>query len=225
MRIFLAVFVATILFPSITLSAAQSPSNGATQSAPAPSPVPSAILEPALNTVQQTVGALKLDKWKKGTVREEAGTNIDAIQRDLHGTLPSLLKTADAAPTTISKVLPVSRNVDALYDVLIHVVEGARVSAPVDQVAQLLQAMNSLEKARIALDNHLQDTAAAQEKQVADLRTTVQTQQALLHAAATAPVAPLCPAPTPIHKKKKTTPTTPPKTPATTAPAPSPKKP
>jgi hypothetical protein len=224
MRIPRAVFLASILVGPLALHAAQSPAPGAApQATPAP-PVPTAseTLKPALVGVLQTLGSLKLDKWKKGSVREEAGSNIDTIQRDLEETLPPLIKAADAAPTTISKILPVTRNIDAIYDVLVHVFEAARVSAPGDQIAQLQQAMDSLEKARIKFGNHLQETAEAQEKSVVELRTTVQTQQASLHAAAaTPPVTPTCPAPAPAHKKKRaapatTTSTTPTKPPATT---------
>jgi hypothetical protein len=173
---------------------------------------PSDILQRSLDEVQQTVGGLKLDKWKRGTVRDEAGNNVDAIQRDLQGTLPSLLKDADTAPGSLSKVLPVSRNVDALYDVLVHIVEAARVSAPGDQVGALQATMADLEKARVKLGNQLVQIATVQEKQIVDLRTTVQTQAASLKAAATPPPAPKCPAPPAPAKKKrpvaKTTPTT-----------------
>ena len=175
MRIPRAVFLASILVGPLALHAAQSPAPGAAPpAAAAPAPTASETLKPALVGVLQTLGSLKLDKWKRGSVREEAGSNIDTIQRDLEQTLPPLLKAADAAPTTISKVLPVTRNIDAIYDVLVHVFEAARVSAPGDQIAQLQQAMDSLEKARIKFGNHLQDTAEAQEKSLVDLRTTVQ---------------------------------------------------
>ncbi len=161
MRIPRAVFLASILVGPLALHAAQSPAPGAAPpAAAAPAPTASETLKPALVGVLQTLGSLKLDKWKRGSVREEAGSNIDTIQRDLEETLPPLLKAADAAPTTISKVLPVTRNIDAIYDVLVHVFEAARVSAPGDQIAQLQQAMDSLEKARIKFGNHLQDTAA-----------------------------------------------------------------
>jgi hypothetical protein len=163
---------------------------------------PSDILQRSLDEVQQTVGSLKLDKWKRGTVRDEAGTNVDAIQRDLQGTLPSLLKEADTAPGTLSKVLPVSRNVDALYDVLVHIVEAARVSAPGDQVGALQTTLADLEKARVKLGNQLVQTATVQEKQIVDLRTTVQTQAASLKAAANQPPPPKCPAPAPAKKKR-----------------------
>jgi hypothetical protein len=163
---------------------------------------PSDILQRSLGEVQQVVSSLKLEKWKRGSVRDEAGTNVAAIQRDLDGTLPKLMKDGDSAPGTLSKVLPVARNVDALYDVLVHLVEQARVSAPGDQVGQLQTAMADLEKARVILGNQLQQTASLQEKQLGDLRTMVQTQAASLRAASTPPPAPKCPAPTPAKKKK-----------------------
>jgi hypothetical protein len=208
-----AIFFVTIFFPSMLVCAAQTSSGGGPAASTA-SPTgaaftpaaPSDILQRSLDEVQQTVGAVKLDKWKRGSVRDEAENNIDAIQRYMQGTLPALIKEGDAAPGTLSKVLPISRNVDALYDVLVHVVEASRVSAPGDQVGQLQQALADLEKARVIFGNQLQQTAAVQEKQMVDLRTTVQTQAVSLKAAATPPPAPKCPAPPAPAKKKKVVP-------------------
>ena len=163
---------------------------------------PSDILQRSLDEVRITVGNVKLDKWKRGSVRDEAGTNIDAIQRDLQNTLPGLLKDADSAPGTLTKVLPLSRNVDALYDVMVHVVEASRVVGTSDNVGQLQQALNDLEKARVVLDNQIQQTADMQEKQVNELRTTVQKQDASLRAAATPPPAPKCPAPATTTRRR-----------------------
>jgi len=219
MSISRAIFVATVFFPPMIVCAAQTaatqtaasggPAAAAASSTPAAgssfTPVaPSDILQHSLDEVRQTVGDLKLDKWKKGSVRDEAENNINAIQRYMQGTLPALMKEGDAAPGTLSKVLPISRNVDALYNVLVHVEEASRVSAPGDQVGQLQQALAGLEKARVAFGNQLQQTAAVQEKQMVELHTTVQTQAASLKAAAaTPPPAPKCPAPPAPAKKKK----------------------
>jgi hypothetical protein len=236
MRISQAFLVLTLLGSLCDAGAAQSTAGGppapsqsevahepSTSSAgvipPAPDAPPSGILQPSLDKVQQTVGALKLDKWKRGTVREEANANISDIQRDVQTTLPSLLKDADAAPGALSQVLPLSRNVDALYDVLLRVEEGARVSAPAEQVTALQQALVTLQKARSALDLQLQETAAAQEKQVTVLRTTLQAQAAARAAVTPAPV-PTCPAPPPAKKavrKRKPPATTPQTPPAATA--------
>jgi len=206
------VIAAIVFIPHIMLCAAQTPpgnsappagNNGASYFTPT---APSDILQRSLDEVRITVGEVKLDKWKRGNVRDEAGTNVDAIQRNMQSTLPALLKEADAAPGTLSKVLPLSRNVDALYDVMVHLVEQARVSGPGDQAGQLQEAISDLEKSRVMLDEQIQKTADAQEKQVIELRTTVQKQEASLRAAATPPPAPKCPAPpAPAKKKKRTT--------------------
>ncbi len=222
MSICKAIFVTTALLSPMPVCAAQTaavgPAAPATASSAFTPAAPSEILQHSLDEVLQTVGAVKLDKWKKGTVRDEAENNIDAIQHYMQGTMPQLMKAGDAAPGTLSKVLPISRNVDALYNVLIHVVEGARVSAPGDQVAQLQQALADLEKARVTFGNQLQQTADVQEKQMVELRTTVQTQAASLKAAATPPPAPKCPVP-PAPAKKKKVPAKSTTTPGTTTPS------
>lgn len=219
MRILKNVFVTTLLIAPVCFCGAQAAPDAAPTSASAvPAPpnkpaapanftpaAPSDILQRSLGEVNQTVGAVRMDKWKRGSVRDAAQTNIDAIQRDMQGTLPALMKNADAAPGTLSKVLPLSRNVDALYDVLVHLVEQARVSGTSEDASQLQQVLSDLEKARVTLDTQILQTANVQEKQIVDLRTTVQKQEVSLRAAATPPPAPKCPAPTAPAKKKRTT--------------------
>jgi hypothetical protein len=185
---------------------------------PASASGPSATLQPSLDTVFQTLTALKLDKWKKGTVRTEAGDKIAAILKDLHETLPPLMKEADAAPGTMSKQLPVSRNVDALYDVVLRVFEAARVSAPPDQITKLDQDLAGLNTARMAYEDRLQDSAAAFEKQMTDLQATVKAQAAFKCPVPPAPVVPVCPAP--VAPKPRRKPKPPVATPQTTTPAP-----
>ncbi|MFZ0744873.1 MAG: hypothetical protein WAM85_10730 [Terracidiphilus sp.] len=200
------------------------------QSAPAAPTPPSGLLQPALDTVQQTLGTVNLERWKKGNIREEAGDNIGKILRDVKETLPPLLSDSDAAPGSNSKMLPVARNVAALYDVLLRVVEASRVSAPAEQVTSLQRALISLSEARLALDSRMQDAAIAMEKQVSDLRVTVQKQAAFKCPAPPPPVAKPCVPPAPRRRvRRKATPpaattpnkpgtpgTTPPKKPGTT---------
>ena len=159
------------------------------------------MLQPSLDALQQTMQGLKLDKWKGGSVRSEAERNVSSILGDLQNTLPSLLKTADASPGSVSQMLPVSRNVDALYDVVLRVFDGARVAAPSDQAAQIQTAMNGLESARRSLNDTLQAAATAQEKLVGDLRITLKAQATPVCPAQPAPV-PSCPA-TPAKKVVK----------------------
>lgn len=208
-----AIFMMAIFFSPTAVCAMQSPPAAAPKQDLPPAPVdPSGLLQPSLDTVQQTLGSLRLEKWKRGTVRDEADTNSSKIMRDLQETLPPLLRGADAAPATLSNLLPVSRNVDALYDVFLRVVEGARVSAPVDQVTQLEQTLISLANARHALDDRMQEAALAQEKQISDLRGKLQAQAAVKPVVAPAPAPVPCVPPVPRKAKRKPKP----KPPATT---------
>jgi len=155
------------------------------------------MLAPSLDSVHRTLDALRVERWKKGTVRDEANANIAQILRDIDSNLPPLLHDADAAPGTIGKMLPVSRNVNALYDVLLRVVEAARVVAPDDQAEQLQKALVTLGNARLAFGDRMQGSADALEKQVVDLRATIQA-DAARRAAAPAPIALPC-IPPPTH--------------------------
>ena len=179
-------------------------------------PAPSQIFKTSMDGLAQTVGGLRLEKWKGGSIRAEAGANVASIQKDIQGPLPALLADADAAPRSVAKLLLVSRNVDALYDVLLRVVDGARVAAPGEQVGQLQQVMSDLEKARLTFDGLIEETAAAKEKQIDALQVSLKTQ-----AAPVCPVvAPAKPAAIPAKKvvKKKPKPAAPKPSPGTAAP-------
>ncbi len=219
-----AFFFAVIFCSLCLVTAAQSPTGGTpVQGAPSAPPADSGLLRPALDQVQQTVGALHVDKWKRGSVRDEAGDHVSAILRDLHTTLPPLLDTADASSGTISKMLPLSRNIAALYDVLLSVVEGARISGSAEELTRLEQALTSLGNARASLDDRLQASAASLEKQEIDLRATLQAREAVKCAVASPPATPACPAPAPVRKAKRipkppTTPAQPSTSPANSTP-------
>ncbi len=148
-----------LLFPALLLSAQ------ATQ------PTASSTLSPALDQLRAALGSVRVDKWKApGAVRADASNNIGSIQRDLDGTLPGLLATADAAPGLVSKNLPVFRNLDALYDVLLRVVESADLAAPDDQAQSLNRALGALEDARRVLGDNLEAAAVSTEGQLGGLR-------------------------------------------------------
>jgi hypothetical protein len=158
--------------------------------------------------VHQTLAALRLDKWKRGTVRDEASTYIDQIQHDIASNLPPLVETADGAPGSVGKALPLSKHLDALYDVLLRVEEAARVVAPDDQVGQLLNALTKLGNARLALDDRMQGSADALEKQVVDLRGVIRAQASRPVAApipASVPCTPLVVRHTTVRKKPAAT--------------------
>lgn len=169
-------------------------------------------LAPSLDAVHQTLAGLRLDRWKKGTVRDEASTYVDQIQHDISANLPPLVETADGAPGSVGKALPLAKHLDALYDVLLRVEEAARVVAPDDQVSQLQSALTKLGNARLELNDRMQGSADALEKQVVDLRGVIHTQAsrpAFTPVPASVPCTPPVVHRTTVRKK--------PATPATTA--------
>ncbi len=169
-------FSALLFFPILLAPALPALAQGA---APvAATATASGILSPALTSLRQSLAGLRLDKWKApGPVREETSGNIGSITRDLDGTLPGLLATADAAPLAVSQTLPVFRNVDALYDVLLRVVETADLSAPDSDTDALHRALTQLEDARRSLGDAMESAAVSQENQLASFRAQSHPQQ------------------------------------------------
>jgi hypothetical protein len=155
-----------------------------------------ALLRPSLTNVQQAIDSVNVNRWKGShDDRDRAEANLNSIQRDLQTTLPPMLASADAAPNAVTALFPVMRNVDALYDVLLRVVERADASAPQQQVAALEQARASLEDGRRALGDRIQSAALMQEQRIGQLQRALDARPAVV-----AP--PVAPAPAPIVRAK-----------------------
>ncbi|MDQ2832226.1 MAG: hypothetical protein M3Y50_00465 [Acidobacteriota bacterium] len=170
------------------------PSQAATDS---PQPA-SALLNPSISSLQQALDGIRLEKWKtSNAVRGDTEANIASIRRDLESTLPPLLADADTAPSSVARVLPAYRNIEALYDVLLRVSAVAHLVAPTPQFAALDQAISSLDTSRRTLGDQIQTSSLSQDNK---LRTL----QASLHAAPQpAPVAVPCTTPAAtVHKRK-----------------------
>jgi hypothetical protein len=165
-------------------------------------PPPSGTLQPSLEILKQAIGTVKVEKWKASpAIRSEAESNAASIQRDLESTLPPLVAAADAAPDSPAKVLPVFRNVDALYDVMLRLVAAGRLAAPNDQMSALDQALSKLSDGRRALGDQLQGTADAQEKQVIRLQAALKA----VPPPQPQPAPVVCPSPAPKKKAKAAT--------------------
>ncbi len=167
------------------------------------------VLQPAVLSLQQTLDALRVDKWKASKDLKAATTaNVESIRRDLEGALPGLTTAADASPASLPAALALSRNVGALYDVAVRVTVIAESTAPGDQADALGRSLSGLESARRTLADRMQQMAAAQDAKVADLQKQLNTRPA---------VAPVCPPvvaatpprKTPAKRKKTVKPTSP----------------
>jgi hypothetical protein len=133
----------------------------------------SAALADSLQQVSVTVDRLNralssvnVGKWKApGDVRQTAEADVNSMQRDLSGTLPSLISAAQANTSRMSPAFAVYRNVDALYDVLLRVSETAQLAGSND--ARILEEQRSdLESARTQLGTALVAATQAQDNEV-----------------------------------------------------------
>jgi hypothetical protein len=182
--------------------AAQMPSTSA--------PAPSALLQPALESLQQALLVAHPDRWKApGAVTAESAADIGSIQRDLNNTLPGLLTTADSG--AVAQLVPAYRNVDALYDVLVRVTQTAVLAAPAPQSTALQQATAKLQQARFAYGDLLDSAAQTQDRRLRDVQARLATLQS-----SPPPPAPVCPPPAPAKPAAKPKPKPKPK-PAPTA--------
>ena len=198
--------LSAVSFPMMMLSAAVALGQAATMPAPAATATApgtaSGLVQPSVGTLNQALGMLRVEKWKVSrNVREATATNIGSIRHDLDATLPGLISTADASPGSISAMLPLTRNLGALYDVVLRVAVIAESGAPQEQLGALEQAMTSLEGARRGLGDRLQNVVEAQEQQISDLQKALAARPAPV--ATPAPTAvPVTPAVHPKRKKK-----------------------
>jgi hypothetical protein len=146
------------------------------------------------------MGETKTDRWKASSaVRDEAENNLRSIERDVQTTLPPLLAVADAATDSAAKTLPVYRNVEALYDVLLRLEAAGQLAAPRDQASALEQALADLNDGRRALGDQLQVDADGQERQVLRLQAALKA----VPLPVPPPAAALCPS---VPPKKKAPP-------------------
>lgn len=191
--------------PCLVLSVAAQPGYSAPAGAATATPATSsghigATLQPSVQLVKEALSSVNIDRWKaSGAIKSEADGNLHSVQRDIDETLPSLVRAADAAPDSAAKTLPVFRNVDALYDVMLRLDAAGRLAAPKDQLGALDDALASIAKARSALGDQLQANAEAQEQRM------IRLQQAAAHpvvAPAPAPVQ-CAPPPAPTTKRKR----------------------
>ncbi len=161
--------------------AASASASAAPQATPAVDPTTDATgegLRDALAQVSSAIAGLDIPRWKEpAEVRQTTQSDVDSLERDLNGTLPSLLAQAapasagpgQAAAPALAPDFAVFRNVDALYDVLLRVTQTATLARSPDADA-LEQARAALESARFKLGASLLQSIGQQDAQLARFR-------------------------------------------------------
>lgn len=178
-------------------------------------------LEATSQKTQSDLVKLRIEHWKAETsYKRQALGNVDSIQRNLQGALPEIIGQLRSAPENLPATFKLYRNLDALYDVLGSVTEGAGAFGSKDDLQSLSNDLSSFEGTRKQLAERIDNLSAAKEAEIARLRTDLKNAQAEAAPPKKIVVDDNEPAKKPAPKKKTTT-----KKPATEKPATDSKKP
>jgi hypothetical protein len=175
--------------------------SAAGQSGPAPSPANGAQGRPVsyasvtqLNgllgqleaTSQKTQGdlvGLRIEHWKAdGSYKRQALGNVDSIQRNLQDALPTIIAELRSSPEDLPATFKLYRNLDALYDVLGSVTEGAGAFGSKDDLQSLSNDLSSFEGTRKQLADRIDTLSRAKEAEIVRLRADLKTAQAAVPA-------------------------------------------
>jgi len=168
------------------------------QSGPAPSPSNGAQGQPVsyasvtqLNgllgqleaTSEKTQGdlvGLRIEHWKAdGPYKRQALGNVDSIQRNLQGALPAIIADLRSSPEDLPATFKLYRNLDALYDVLGSVTEGAGAFGSKDDLQALSNDLSAFEGTRKQLADRIDTLSRAKEAEIVRLRADLKTAQAM----------------------------------------------
>jgi hypothetical protein len=140
-----------------------------------------AQLEAASKNTQADLVKLRIEHWKTDNAsKRQALTNVDSIQRNLQGALPEIISQLRAAPEDVPTSFKLYRNLDALYDVLGSVVEGAGAFGSRDDLQSLSNDLTSFEGTRKQVAERIQTLATSKEAEIVRLRADLKTAQAAI---------------------------------------------
>src|SRR5579863_5237606 len=122
---------------------------------------------------------LRIEHWKAdNSYKKQMLGNVDSIQRNLQGALPEIVGQLRSAPEDLPTTFKLYRNLDALYDVLGGVVEGAGAFGSKDDLQALSNDLNAFEGSRRQLAERIEGLAASKEADIARLSAALKTAQA-----------------------------------------------
>ncbi len=136
-------------------------------------------LESTSKTTQADLVKLRVERWKAdNSYKKQALGNVDSVQRNLQGALPEMIGKLRAAPEDLPSTFKLYRNLDALYDVLGGVVEGAGAFGSKDDMQSLSNDLNSFEGTRKQLAERIETLSSSKEAEIVRLRADLKTAQA-----------------------------------------------
>ena len=141
-------------------------------------------IETTSKTTQADLSKLRIDKWKtNGSDKKQALAWVDSIQRNLQGALPEIVGQLRNSPEDLPTTFKLYRNLDALYDVMNMVVEGAQSFGGKDDTQSVTNDLTDFEGSRKQLAERLENLSSSKEAELARLRGQLKTLQAQVEAA------------------------------------------
>jgi hypothetical protein len=144
--------------------------------------------EQVSQATQADLSKLRIERWKtdSGTKRDTQ-TDVESLQRNLQNALPEIVGQLRSAPESLPATFKLYRNLDALYEVFVSVVESAGAFGSKDEYQLLQNDLSQLERVRRSLGDRMDSLSNTKEQEVARLRTQVHDLQAASAAAPTPP--------------------------------------
>ncbi len=138
-------------------------------------------LEATSKDTQADLVKLRIEHWKAdNSYKKQTLGNVDSVQRNLQGALPEMIAQLRSAPEDLPSTFRLYRNLDALYDVLGGVVEGAGAFGSKDDLQALSNDLSSFEGTRKQLAERIENLSSAKEAEITRLRTDLKTAQAAI---------------------------------------------
>jgi len=135
-------------------------------------------LETVSKNTQTDLSKLRIEKWKmNGSDKKQALGYVDSIQSNLQGALPEIIAQLRNGPEDLSATFKLYRNLDALYDVLNTVVEGAQSFGGKDDTQSLANDLNEFEGSRRQLAERIENLSSSKDAELTRLRAQVKTLQ------------------------------------------------
>ncbi|HLZ41865.1 MAG TPA: hypothetical protein VKQ11_12935 [Candidatus Sulfotelmatobacter sp.] len=142
-----------------------------------------AQLEAVSKNTQSDLVRLRIERWKAdGSYKKQELSNVDSIQRNLQEALPEMIAQLRNAPENLPATFKLYQNLDALYDVLGSVAEGAGAFGPKDDLQALSNDLSQFEGTRKQLAQRIENLSSAKEAEIARLRTDLKAAQAMVAA-------------------------------------------
>ena len=138
-----------------------------------------AQVEQMSQSTQADFAKIRVEKWKTdGNTKRATEADVGSIQRNLQSALPEIVTQLRSSPEDLGASFKLYRNLDALYDVLVSVVESAGAFGPKDDFQLLQDDLGALERSRRSMADRMETLATTKENELTRLRTEVRTLQA-----------------------------------------------